>query len=103
MNIYCYFDGSCSINPGGVIGIGYTIDNNRYSDKIGKQPSNSNNIAEYKALYFLLEKLIENNLQDENIIVRGDSLLIINQINDKWKAKKPHLQSLYNQCKDLLV
>lgn len=106
MQITAYFDGSCNPNPGGVIGLGCVIYSElhsvKQSKKILRDPYNTNNIAEYEALYFLLTLLLKYKLETKSIIVYGDSNMIINQINGEWKVNKPHLQVLNKKCKDLL-
>ena len=77
-----YFDGACEPrNPNGNLGIGsFVLDKERkmvfrHSKYISNRDMqiNSNNVAEYMALISVLEYFIENNLQDEKIIVCGDS------------------------------
>lgn len=107
MQIYAYFDASCTpTNPGGCIGLGCVIlhDLNKieYFETIAKHWSNTNNVGEYLALYKLLNLLIENDLQTKSIIVRGDSNLVINQMNNLWGCKKPSLQLLLDKCRALL-
>ena len=86
----CYFDGACEpVNPGGNMGMGWIIVNTitghirsrkRYKEK---NPTNSNNVAEYLALYMLLKDLRD--YSDCEISIYGDSKLIVNQINNEFK------------------
>lgn len=86
----CYFDGACEpVNPGGNMGMGWIIVNtntghvrNRKRYK-AKTSTNSNNVAEYLALYMLLKDLRD--YRDCNITIYGDSKLVISQINGEWK------------------
>jgi ribonuclease HI len=63
----------------------------------------TNNVAEYtgiiKALEWLLEK---NNYDNQEIIVRGDSQLVISQLNGKYKVKAVKIIPLYQKVKSLL-
>lgn len=86
----CYFDGACEpVNPGGNMGMGWIIVNtntghvrNRRRYKV-KTSTNSNNVAEYLALYMLLKDLRD--YQGCNITIYGDSKLVVNQINGDWQ------------------
>ncbi len=64
----------------------------------------TNNVAEYtgviKALEWLLEKYNYNN--NQKIIIRGDSQLVINQIKDKYKVRAVKIIPLYQKVKSLL-
>jgi ribonuclease HI len=52
----------------------------------------TNNVAEYRALISGLEKAHE--LGATEVDVRGDSALVVNQVNGKWRIKEPHLRPL---------
>jgi ribonuclease HI len=52
----------------------------------------TNNVAEYRALLAGLEHARE--LGATEIDVRGDSALVVNQVNGAWKIKEPHLRPL---------
>src|SRR5205814_7292366 len=90
------FDGGSRGNPGPA-GIGVVL---RAEDGtplvtlgrfIGKA---TNNVAEYRALIAALEKAKE--LGARRIIVRGDSELIIRQMNGEYRVKNPDLRELYD-------
>ena len=61
-------------------------------------------MAEYtgviRALEWLLEKYNYNN--NQKIIIRGDSQLVINQIKDKYKVRAVKIIPLYQKVKSLL-
>lgn len=64
----------------------------------------TNNQAEYMTLIHALEKLIQLRSGDTagtSVIVRGDSLLVINQIAGKWKVKNEGLRPLHRRASDL--
>jgi ribonuclease HI len=107
MQINAYFDGSCSDNPGGTMGIGCVIYNNvneiTFSKKIKPRLTNSNNVAEFEALYCLLKLLLENNLQEKSIKVNGDSQLIINIINGTYKVRDNKLTAYYSYIEKQLL
>ncbi len=109
--ITVYFDGLCEPkNPGGVATYGFIV------TKCGKkihseyglayaQPwtdEASNNVAEYSALIHALEWLRDHDYADARLILRGDSRLIINQINGVFKVKAIRIVELYKRAMDLL-
>ena len=85
------FDGGATPNPG-QMKIGGFIKLNgkhvfRYSDAIGH---GTNNIAEYASLLKLVKQA--HRLGIENILIKGDSQLIIKQVNGEYKAKDPRMK-----------
>ena len=95
-----YFDGCCRGNPG-ASGIGAVI----YKDKqiiwkgsefIGTR---TNNQSEYMALILGLKNGLE--LGIKRLTVRGDSQLVISQMNGKYKVNSSLLMALYEQTKIL--
>jgi ribonuclease HI len=113
--LICTFDGMCQpVNPGGVACYGFTIqekNNNRiyriYEDGgIAYEPfskESSNNVAEYIALVKLLEWLLANGYNNIfNVLIQGDSQLIINQLCGKYKIKSEKLKIYYEKTKTLM-
>jgi ribonuclease HI len=92
-SINLHFDGSCEpINPGGRMGFGVHVSQNGevlFTNSTGEEasPRNSNNVAEYRALTIGLEWLIGNGYQNRRVVVKGDSALVINQLNGAWRAR----------------
>lgn len=90
-----YFDGACGPkNPGGRCGGGAIIYQDGeplttvVSEYIPKEEGKtSNNLGEFWGLYKALEWLKENNLNEEQIFVKGDSNMVINQASGNWKIK----------------
>jgi ribonuclease HI len=65
----------------------------------------TNNEAEYLTLVVALERLLKLVIDDPKLVsvsIHGDSALVINQVNGKWKIRKPHLQKLRDQVVGLL-
>lgn len=105
-----FCDGSCEpVNPNGSIGIGaiifdapnVTISNEnkiilgadhkelfRYSECFHRGERNfketSNNVAEYCAYLMAVDFIKKNHLQDKEVVLCGDSKLVINQMNGEW-------------------
>ena len=95
-----YFDG-CSKNNPGDAGIGIVIYKNDEEivaecDYIGIK---TNNEAEYNALILGLELAIENGIKI--LAVYGDSLLVINQMTNKYSVKNESLIRLYLKATEL--
>lgn len=87
-----HFDGSCGPkNPGPIGGYGYIIqqDGVLYSKGSGALVGSiiSNNYAEFHALYKGLENLDLVLNKSDRLFIRGDSLLVINMMNGKFKGK----------------
>jgi ribonuclease HI len=96
-----YFDGCSKGNPGPA-GSGALIksnDKNIWSDSeyVG---TTTNNVAEYKGLILGLKQLKYLNIN--KVIVKGDSMLVINHMTGKYKVNAPHLITLYNEAKELI-
>lgn len=112
--VYLNFDGLCEpMNPGGIATYGVVIRGGRNHELIEEKKGlalaepwtdlASNNVAEYSALILGLEWLIDHGMQDERIVVRGDSSLVINQLSGKWKkAKAARIRGLYLRALELL-
>lgn len=103
-SVVMQFDGASKSNPGPSgagwcifapdgkgIGWGYKF--------IG--PKETNNVAEYKALLGGLKQL--STLNTESILIQGDSKLVIEQVNGKWKCKAVHLQPLLKEARAVLA
>lgn len=96
-----YFDGCSKGNPG-ISGAGACI---TYLDDeiwcgskfVGKFMTN--NYAEYMGLIFGLKQAIELNIK--KITVVGDSLLVINHMNNIYQCKSINLIPLYEEAKEL--
>lgn len=98
-NINCVFDGACIKNPGGKIGIGAAIFEDRkliieISTFFPAKLTNTNNVAEYMAVQWVINELIERKLTNEKIKIIGDSQLVIKQLgSSNWRIKLgPYVQ-----------
>ena len=60
----------------------------------------THNFAEYQALILGLRLARKHGAR--KVEVKGDSKLVVNQVNDKWKTKHPRLQHLRAKACDLL-
>lgn len=97
-----YFDGASKGNPGQA-GIGCVLIDPQgktiweHSESIGTA---TNNEAEYTALIRLLENALGFGVKE--IQVRGDSQLVVNQVNGNWKINHTHLFVLCEEVRILL-
>lgn len=96
------FDGGSRGNPG-LCGCGYVIlkdDVVVWEGYKKVSDNNTNNFAEYMGIILGLEIAVENNIQ--TLHIKGDSLLVINQLVGKWKVNSSNLKPLYISAKALL-
>ena len=104
--IQVFFDGLCQpVNPGGKACFAFIIKDatNTIHCEYGLAANNStNNVAEYTGLIRALEWLLANNYENENIIIKGDSLLVIHQIKREFKIKAPTIIPLYRKAMCLI-
>lgn len=109
--IFLNFDGLCEPkNPGGIATYGVAVW--RGSELIFEESGlaraepwsedASNNVAEYSGLIRGLEWLIQNGFAKSKIVVRGDSKIVVNQLNGTFKIKAPRLVELYHDAKGFL-
>ena len=96
-----YFDGCSKGNPG-LAGAGAVIYKNddeiwTQSKFIGK--NETNNVAEYNGLIIGLEEAVNQNIK--HLQVKGDSELVIKQMNNLYKVKAEKLLPLFNKAKKL--
>ena len=118
-SIIAYFDGCCEpVNPGGTASFGVVILKGKkriyecskiFFPQKGKEKETSNNVAEYSGFTEILNYLIENKLTKENIIVYGDSKLVLCQMfGDEerdgmiWKMKGGYYLPFAIKAKELL-
>jgi len=99
----CFCDGACRGNPGkssiGVVIYHYaTKQKFRYSKYLGDKLTN--NYAEYSAVIFCLEKLIEAKIKSFEL--RADSQLLIRQINGEYSVNSKNIIPLYSKVRELL-
>lgn len=59
----------------------------------------TNNVAEYEGLILGLELALDKGI--DHICIEGDSMLVIQQMNGKWKINYPHLRALHQKATEL--
>jgi len=99
-----WFDGACEPqNPGGyaTYGILLKLDSKTIVSRcgcVGYGKLMSNNVAEYVAIAELLGEVSK---YDENAEIYGDSALVVNQLNRKWKIRGGLYRPYYEKAKAL--
>jgi ribonuclease HI len=96
------FDGKSEPNPGSS-SAGAVIhypNSEAVKAEVGEWiPNATNNEAEYKSLLIGLELAVQ--LGIKNILIAGDSNLVINQVFGDWKVKSENLQEVNRKIKNL--
>jgi ribonuclease HI len=96
-----FFDGCSKGNPGKA-GCGAVIYENNvevFSKAVFVGKKETNNYAEYMGLIVGLENAIIKNIKV--LTVKGDSMLVIKQMNGLYKVKSPNLIPLFEFAKQL--
>ena len=95
------FDGGSLNNPGISAGASVIFKDNYIIDRAAMYiPHGTNNIAEYNALILGLRRAIR--LKIKKLNIRGDSLLVVNQIIGKYSVKNDALKKLHAIACELL-
>ncbi len=95
-----YFDGACKCNPGkaGAGMVMYRNDVEIASDSVYIGEKETNNGAEYIGLLIGMKTAMYMGVRE--LIVRGDSMLIIKQMNGEYKVKSDTLREHYTNAKE---
>jgi ribonuclease HI len=95
-----HIDGAARGNPGPAA-FAYVITRNGQllSEAAGCLGTATNNLAEYTALVRALQRAAE--LGGEHLLIRSDSLLLVNQMNGQYRVKNPQLKLLYDEASRL--
>jgi hypothetical protein len=102
-----WFDGACEpFNPAGTATFGAIIKDkdgtvlSKQHGLVGRGKAMSNNVAEYAGVLRILKHLAT--LPARRVTIHGDSNLVINQLNGKWRIKKGLYLSIAIETKELL-
>ncbi len=101
--ITAYFDGGARSNPGPA-GYGvYIVDEvgNVLAELHGSLGIATNNVAEYRGLIAALQWAVDHNITQ--MTVKGDSLLIVEQMRGNYKVKNEGLKPLHLQARMLVM
>ncbi|MEO0282085.1 MAG: ribonuclease HI [candidate division WOR-3 bacterium] len=107
MEYKLYFDGACELaNPGGFATYGFVVFRDKELVKsengIACEPfstCSTNNYAEYTAMIKGLKYCVNNGISE--LSVKGDSKLIINQMNGIYDVKSQNIIPLFQKAKSL--
>ena len=100
---FLYADGAARGNPGPA-GAGAALvdeDGHVVGEAMRHLGHATNNVAEYTALIIGLEEARRQGVQD--LEIRMDSKLVVEQMNGKWRIKHPNLKPLAIQAGALLA
>jgi ribonuclease HI len=101
--ITAFFDGGARANPGPA-GYGvYIVDDlgNVLAELHGSLGVTTNNVAEYTGLIAALQWAVDHDLKQ--IAIKGDSLLIIEQMRGNYKVKNEGLKPLHMKARMLVM
>lgn len=110
-DIILVFDGGSRGNPGwgyGSYAIQRVSDGVQRVERLDLGDGYTNNEAEYDTLIAALQDLIHRleaagrDPAEFAVEVRGDSSLVLNQLEGTWKAKEPRMRHRRDQCRRLL-
>jgi len=108
MNEYlAWFDGACEpVNPGGTASFGVIVKDDRAvllkeHGLVGKGSKMSNNVAEYAGVLHILKYL--SSRPPGRVMIHGDSNLVINQLNGKWRVRKGLYLSIAMETRELFT
>jgi ribonuclease HI len=109
MNDYlAWFDGACEpVNRGGTASCGVVIKDKagtvlvKEHGIVGKARAMSNNVAKYAGVLHILKCL--GSRPPGRVTIYGDSNLVINQLNGRWRVKKGLYLSIAVETKELLT
>lgn len=105
------FDGGSHGNPGpgyGSYRLTRVADGRSWTVRLDFGEEMTNNEAEYRTLIAALEGLIDRiwaargDPSEFTVEVRGDSALVLRQIEGRWKAKDDRMRALRNRARELL-
>jgi len=101
MKLFIHTDGGARGNPGpGAVGVAVKNNEGKVIKEVGKFIGRStNNEAEYKAVIEGLKTCEE--LKANELEFYIDSLLVVSQMNGKFKVKEPRMRTLFNEAKEL--
>jgi len=105
--ITVHFDGLCfPKNPCGVAAYGYMICRegevlHRGFGAVGEGRGMTNNVAEYEGLLAAVRWIVDEGI-DEKILIKGDSELVIKQMNGQYKVSSATSKRYVPEIKKLL-
>ena len=101
--ITAYFDGGSRGNPGPAGWGAYIVDDDGtpLAELHGALGRATNNVAEYHGLVAALQWAVDHGVTE--LLVRGDSLLLVEQMKGNYRVKSEGLQPLFKQARVLMM
>jgi len=103
------FDGLVEpYNPGGHGCYGYVLWRSKIKTVkrgyLGQGPEMTNNWAEWSAVAFALQEIIDNDNFEEidSILILGDSKLVVKQLSGDWRCKSESMKKFREKCVEML-
>jgi ribonuclease HI len=103
------FDGACEPNPGGLATYGWVLEHGDQSGVVQtgqgvarRGKAATNNVAEWVALGKGLRWLLDHDPPCDELLIRGDSQLVIKQLTGEWGCNKEALSKLCDRCLAIL-
>lgn len=106
-NVTVYFDGGFHKNESlSGLGVAIYFEQNKKKWRIRKnallEQLDSNNEAEYAALYEALKQLEELGVHHQSCIFKGDSLVVLNQLSGEWPCYEQPLNRWIDRIEEKL-
>lgn len=101
MRATIHFDGAANPNPG-KMGIGVVVEAPGHDDveiSHALEREGTSNVAEYEALIRGLEEAKK--LGADEVLAKGDSNLVVQQLVGRFRVKQPHLKPLHQKVAEL--
>jgi ribonuclease HI len=96
-----HFDGG-GLSPGPVTAAcTVQLSDGSFKEDVKRFDQGTHNIAEWQALILGLRIALKHG--ERHVVVKGDSMLVVRQINGEWKTKNEALRSLRAQAEELLA
>lgn len=96
-----HFDGG-GLSPGPVrAACTVELSDGSYDTNFKRFDEGTHNTAEWQALILGLRTALKHG--ERHVVVKGDSMLVVKQINGEWKTKNGALLSLRTQAEELLA
>jgi ribonuclease HI len=98
-----YADGACRGNPGPAGSGAALVDDGGHvvAEAMRYLGPGTNNVAEYTALIIGLEEAWRHDVED--LEIRMDSRLVVEQMNGKWRVRDAKLRPLADRARELLA
>ena len=98
-----YFDGSRSKDGAAACGLVFVGEKGTKKEFTKRLPEGyTHNMAEWVGLWWALKKLTQKRISGWDIEIKGDSQLVVKQVNGEWKLKKEKWQRVWNESQEMI-